>query len=142
MFTYSYTYGISDEHNYTYGVSNEHNRMIEFHLDKETKEFHAKIIDLSSKKVISELSEIDISVDMISTAKKTKELSLAREQNRDVQYFLDVSFVSFRLTDKISILQSLDPEKGRRVEITNSIGDFVVRLCFCDHRYRIRLKKC
>ena len=135
MFTYPYTHG----------VSNEPNRMIEFHQDEETKEFHAEIIDLSSKKVILKLSEIDISIDMISTTKKTKELSLAREQNRDVQYFPDISFVSFGLTDKISILQSLDPEKGRRVEIisriSNSFRVEVVQLHIYDPRYQTRFKK-
>ncbi len=119
-------------------MGNEPNRLIEFYEDIKTNKFFAEIIDLNSKKAISKVPEEAISVEMMSTTQKAQELMSARLENRSVQYDADKSFENLEPGVGKAILESVNRENGRRVEITSSGQPFgvekVVQLKIFDPR--------
>ncbi len=127
---------------YTYGAGDDPNRKIEFYRQTQSdpRTIQARISALHQGEwiLLNDLAGNRISVEMMSTTEKMQAMIRARD-GHPVRNQPDALLTNFPLESQSGILYQLDPENGKRIEITNDVGgprgfESVVQLNIFDPR--------
>lgn len=107
---------------YTYGAGNTPNRKLEFYGDESKIWGVAQGKTNGSWKLMGEISESNMILEGASTTEKIKLLLEARENLKNPEYPPDRTFDQILYSDRLRVIENLQPSGQYRVTITNHIG--------------------